>query len=51
MGRSDLPLTVYARAVKRRDRLSEAHLKAFDRTLEWAAMGSPVAQLDRAPAF
>ena len=34
------PLTVYARAVKRRDRLSEAHLKAFDRALEWAAMGS-----------
>lgn len=34
------PLTVYARAVKRRDRLSGAHLEAFDKALEWAATGS-----------
>lgn len=31
---------VYQRAVKRRDRLSGAHLHAYDRTLDWATMGS-----------
>jgi integrase len=31
---------VYQRAVKRRDRLSGAYLEAFDRALDWAAMGS-----------
>lgn len=31
---------VYQRAAKRRDRLTGAYLKAFDRALEWAAMGS-----------
>jgi integrase len=31
---------VYQRAAKRRDKLSGAYSKAFDRALEWAAMGS-----------
>jgi integrase len=34
------PMKVYARAVRRRDRLSGEHLKAFDAALDWAAMGS-----------
>lgn len=33
-------LKVYAQATKRRDRLTGPHLKAYDRALEWAAMGS-----------
>ena len=34
------PIRVYARAVRRRDRLSGAHREAFDAALDWAAMGS-----------
>lgn len=34
------PMRVYAKAVRRRDRLSGSHREAFDATLEWAAMGS-----------
>ena len=34
------PMRVYAKAVRRRERLSGAHLEAFDAALEWAAMGS-----------
>ncbi len=34
------PIRVYARAVRRRGRLSGAHRKAFDAALDWAAMGS-----------
>jgi integrase len=34
------PIKVYAKAVRRRDRLSGAHLEAFDAALQWAAMGS-----------
>jgi len=33
-------LKVYAQASKRRDRLTGPHLKAYDRTLEWAQMGT-----------
>lgn len=33
-------LRVYAQATKRRDRLTGAHLKAYDRALEWARMGT-----------
>lgn len=33
-------LRVYAKATKRRDRLSGPHLKAYDRALEWAQMGT-----------
>jgi integrase len=33
-------LKVYAQATKRRDRLSGAHLKAYDQALEWARMGT-----------
>jgi len=33
-------LKVYAQATKRRDRLSGAHLKAYDRALDWARMGT-----------
>jgi integrase len=34
------PIKVYAKAVRRRDRLSGAHREAFDAALQWAAMGS-----------
>jgi integrase len=34
------PIRVYARAVRRRQRLSGAHLEAFDAALHWAAVGS-----------
>lgn len=48
------PMKVYAKAVRRRDRLSGAYLQAFDRALEWAAMGSGdasgPAQAERAEA-
>jgi integrase len=33
-------LTVYASAVKRRAKLSDALLREFDRALEWAGMGN-----------
>jgi integrase len=33
------PIRVYARAVRRRERLSGAHLEAFDAAHEWAGMG------------
>jgi len=33
-------LNVYAKATKRRDRLSGPHLKAYDAALEWARMGT-----------
>ncbi len=34
------PMKVYAKAVRRRERLAGAHREAFDAALEWAAMGS-----------
>lgn len=34
------PIKVYAKAVRRRERLSGAHREAFDAALQWAAMGS-----------
>jgi integrase len=42
MGHTDPTLTfrIYQKAVKRRERLSGAHLEAFDRALEWARMGT-----------
>jgi integrase len=33
-------LRVYAQATKRRDRLTGPHLRAYDRALEWARMGT-----------
>jgi integrase len=33
-------LKVYAQATKRRDRLTGPHLRAYDRALEWALMGT-----------
>lgn len=33
-------LRVYVQATSRRDRLSGAHLRAFDRAIEWAQMGT-----------
>jgi integrase len=33
------PMKVYAKAVRRRERLSGAHREAFDAALDWAAMG------------
>ena len=47
MGHTDPTFTfrVYQKAVKRRERLSGAHLEAFDKALEWARMsaGEPLA--------
>jgi len=34
------PIKVYAKAVRRREKLSGAHREAFDAALDWAAMGS-----------
>jgi hypothetical protein len=33
-------LKVYAQATKRRERLYGPHLRAYDRALEWARMGT-----------
>ena len=33
-------LTVYAKATKRRERLSELHRKEYDRAIEWAQIGT-----------
>jgi integrase len=44
------PIKVYARAVRRRDRLSGAHRAAFDAALEWASMGQGDAGDDAPPA-
>lgn len=33
-------LKVYAQATKRRERLSGPYLRAYDRALEWARMGT-----------
>lgn len=33
-------IRVYAKAVRRRQRLSDAHLQQYDAAIEWAAMGS-----------
>jgi integrase len=42
IGHEDVRFTmsVYARATKRRDRLSGPHRKAHDRAMEWARMGT-----------
>ncbi len=42
---------VYQKAAKRRERLTGAYLEAFDRALDWAAMGSgAVTSLPEAPS-
>ena len=33
-------MKLYAKATKRRNRLSGPHLPAFDRAIEWAQMGT-----------
>lgn len=40
------PMKVYAKAVRRRDRLSGAYLEAFDMALDWAATGSGTLQTE-----
>jgi hypothetical protein len=45
------PIKVYARAVRRRDRLPGAHREAFDAALQWAAMGSGADQEDEKDAL
>jgi len=42
-------LRVYTQATKRRERLSGPHLRAFDRAIEWARMGTNH-ELERVPA-
>jgi hypothetical protein len=44
-----LTFRIYQKAVKRRERLSGAHLEAFDQALEWARMGTN-GTLDPMPA-
>jgi len=43
-------LKAYAQATRRRERLSGPHLKAYDRAIEWARMGTS-ADLERVPAM
>jgi integrase len=43
-------LRVYAQATRRRERLSGPHLKAYDRAIEWARMGTN-GDLERVPAM
>jgi integrase len=38
-------LSVYAQATKRRERLSGPHLRAYDRAIEWARMGTNGAEM------
>lgn len=35
-----MPLRVYAKSIRRRSKLSGAHLKAFDEAIEWAHLGT-----------
>lgn len=58
VGHTDPPFTlrVYAKAAKRRERLSGAYRDAYDRALQWAALGSTgslgeVEAADRGPRF
>jgi hypothetical protein len=44
---SRLSMAVYARAVKRREKLSGSTLRAFDRALEWASHTSQSAENGR----
>jgi integrase len=44
---SQLSMAVYARAVKRREKLSGSTLQAFDRALEWASHTSQTAEKGR----
>ena len=37
-------LRIYTQATKRRERLSGPHLRAFDRAIEWARMGTSDAE-------
>jgi len=40
-------LRVYTQATKRRDRLARPQLRAFDRAIEWASVGSaPLADVE-----
>jgi integrase len=43
-------LKAYAQATKRRERLSGPHLKAYDRAIEWARMGTS-SDLEHVPAM
>jgi hypothetical protein len=42
-------MRVYAKATKRRERLSGPHLRAYERAIEWAQMGTNE-ELERVPA-
>jgi hypothetical protein len=44
-------MRVYARAVKRRSRLTGEHLREFDKALEWAQMGTNLDFTDRVPGL
>lgn len=51
LGHEDVRFTMgtYAKATRRRERLSGPHLKAYDRAIEWARMGTNET-VERAPA-
>ena len=46
LGHTDARFTlrVYTQATKRRERLSGAHLRAYDRAIEWAQMGTTTSE-------
>jgi hypothetical protein len=49
MGHADaggLSMSVYARALRRRERLTGATLREYDRALQWAEMGRISAELE-----
>jgi integrase len=53
LGHTDARFTLrtYAQATRRRERLSGPHLKAYDRAIEWARIGtSDVPELEPVPA-
>jgi integrase len=43
------PIRVYARSVRRRQKLTGDHLEAFDAAIQWAALGSEVASGSHEP--
>jgi integrase len=47
----NFPIKVYAKAVRRRERLFGAHLEAFDAALQWAAMSGCGVAVQGAPGL
>jgi hypothetical protein len=43
------PIKVYARAVRRREKLSGAHRDAFDAAIQWALLGTNADEIPSGP--